>query len=165
MQRIGIDIGRVIIGSDTDRPDLIFTNKYLEAPEVPEATVSIAQLVKHFGQQNVFLVSKCGAQVQQKSREWLKYHEFFDKTGVSPANLRFCLQRHEKRGIAKKLVLNYFVDDRYTVLKHLVGLKNIRQLYLFNADKKELASFKGSGCTDIIITSSWPQALADLGVE
>ena len=69
---IGIDIGRVIISGDTDKPDQFFSNDYLEVCEVPGAFESIKKIVQKYGAANVFLVSKCGEIVQKKKLKLAK---------------------------------------------------------------------------------------------
>ena len=73
---IGVDIGNVIIGGDTDN-DAMFSDQYLTAPELPGAIETIAWLnLRSPFRGRVFLVSKCGENVQRKSREWLAGRKF-----------------------------------------------------------------------------------------
>jgi hypothetical protein len=139
MKRIGIDIGNVIIGSDTDQPDLMFSDRYLEAPEMAGAFEAIARLVELYTPDCVFLVSKCFPKMQQKSSHCLQAKDFFGQTGVDPGNVHFCLHRPEKAEICVRLGLTAFVDDRYTVLKHLEPLAYIEDLILFAPGKSELS--------------------------
>lgn len=81
-QRLGIDIGRVIIdgSSHPNGGDTAFFNgdeaALLATPEVPNAIESITRLVDAFGGQ-AWLVSKCGERVKNRSLRWLAHHNFF----------------------------------------------------------------------------------------
>ncbi len=83
----------------------------------------------------VWLVSKCGPRVQEKSRLWLLHHRFFERTGIAPENLRFCLQRPQKADHCIELGITHFIDDRPDVLqcmKHVVPHR-----YLFGPQKTQ----------------------------
>jgi hypothetical protein len=86
----------------------------------------------------IYLVSKCGADVQQKSIEWLAHRGFFEATGVPADNLRFCRERHEKAAICAELEITHFVDDRLEVLSHMTS---VEKLYLFRPRESEVARF------------------------
>lgn len=122
--RLGIDIGRVIIEGDTPGADTSFIGGSIEdalaTPAVAGAFDAIRRLVTLFGQR-VWLVSKCGKRVEEKSRLWLAHHRFFAETGMSEANVRFCRERPQKRDHALDLRLTHFIDDRTDVLEHLAG--------------------------------------------
>lgn len=138
--RIGIDIGNVIIGSDTDDPDQFFGDRYLQAPEVHAAFQSIAELVRVSGRHNVLIISKCGPFIQKRSLEWLSHHDFFNRTGFHRENVHFTLHRHEKAPLCDRLNIDAFIDDRFTVLEHMLPLvadNRMRQLYLFAPDEDE----------------------------
>lgn len=129
---LGIDIGRVIIdgdGADTDFLKVCDDDRAMQAPQMADAFDTIARL-RHVFDGRVWVVSKCGANMQRKSTKWLHHHRFFDATGVSPDNLRFCLKRPEKAPICKDLGVTHFVDDRQDVLGFMVGIVTHR--FLFN---------------------------------
>ena len=74
-------------------------------------------------------MSKAGASIQKKTRRWLREWRFFEETGISSTNLRFCLRRDQKAEHCRQLRLTHFVDDRLDVLKYLVDL--VPFLFLF----------------------------------
>lgn len=128
---LGIDIGRVIIhgdGPDTSFVGAATTEEALRAPAMEDALESIARLVSLFDQR-VWLVSKCGKKVEERSRLWLEHHRFYAVTGLPPENLRFCRDRKEKAPICVKLGITMFVDDRLDVLRHMAGLVPHRFLF------------------------------------
>ncbi len=155
--RIGIDIGGVIIAQDTDEPDLFFSEDFLRAKPFPDCFETIRLLIEKFGKENVFIISKCGEKVQRKSREWLEHNHFFSITGFVPDHIHFCLERHEKAGIAERLQLNNFIDDRYTVLKYLLSLEQIERLILFSPNETEQGLSRSNPSDKILQVSSWEE--------
>ncbi len=145
--RLGVDIGRVIIGTaqlggDADTSFLSGgEDAAMDTPEAAGAFEALARVTDAFDGQ-VWLVSKCGPRIQARTRRWLEHHRFFERTGIPDTNLRFCRERHEKRGHAEALGLGFFVDDRADVLKHLVGL--VPRLYLFGHQKPGRAVLTGA---------------------
>ena len=138
ISKIGIDIGRVIIGPVIGgKADTSFLGstleKAMETPPTPDAFESIAKLVDMF-EGNAWLVSKCGPNVQQKTKAWLRHWNFHTETGLPEGNVRFCLERPQKAHHCKQLKLTHFIDDRLDVLQHLEGL--VPNLYLFGEQPK-----------------------------
>jgi hypothetical protein len=140
--RLGVDIGRVIIGTAAlgGHGDTTFLSGGDEAamatPAAAGAFDALARLTEELDGQ-VWLVSKCGARIEARTRAWLRHHRFHDRTGIPPSHLRFCKKRHEKRAHAEALGLGFFVDDRSDVLRHLVGV--VPRLYLFGHQKPRAA--------------------------
>lgn len=129
---LGIDIGRVIISAGSGRGDTSFLDgdlvSALRTPPAEAAFPSIAQLVGDVGGR-VWLVSKAGPRVQDRTLRWLEHHRFWSETGVHRARLRFCRQRAEKADIARSLGLTHFVDDRVDVLAAMTGVVRFRFLF------------------------------------
>ena len=131
---LGIDIGRVIIGpvDDAGHADTTFLSgspaQALATQPSPGAFDSIAQLTRAFAGA-VWLVSKAGPRVQDKTRSWLDHWRFWSATGVPRGRLRFCLERPQKADHCRELRITHFIDDRLDVLDHLHGL--VPHLYLF----------------------------------
>ncbi len=133
MHRIGIDIGRVIIGPVVNgKADTSFLGSRLEdalrTPPGVGAIAGVADLVARTDGA-AWLVSKCGPGVQQKTRAWLDHHEFWRRTGMDRRHLRFCLRRPEKAVHARELRLTAMIDDRVDVLAHLEGVVGERLLF------------------------------------
>lgn len=131
-QRLGIDIGRVIINGSSGGGDTSFfqgdTAAMLRTPAVPGAFDAITRLTSAFDHQ-VWLVSKCGPRIQQRSLEWLTHHRFFEQTGIPAGNVRFCLQRRDKAIHCRELAITHFVDDKPDVHEALAGLVPHRYLF------------------------------------
>lgn len=127
MEIIGIDIGRVLIAGDG--PDTSFLGhdeeRAMRAPAIPHAFDSVARIVERFASR-AWLVSKCGAKIEARSRRWLELHNFFEVTGFDRGKLRFCRTRPEKALIARELGLTHFVDDRRDVILSMQGIVPVR---------------------------------------
>ena len=104
----------------------------------------------------VWLVSKCGERVQQRTRKWLVHHRFFEATGIDPGNLRFCLQRPEKALHCRDLQITHFIDDRPDVLVALDGI--VPHRYLFGPQRK--AAPRG-----VVPVITWQEALLAVEAE
>jgi hypothetical protein len=124
--RIGIDIGRVIVGAvdEGGHADTTFLSGSDEAalatPPVPGAFETIRTISLRLDGR-VWLVSKCGRRIEALTRRWLVHQRFHEATGIPPDHLRFCRERPQKRDHAVELGLTHFVDDRLDVLAHLRG--------------------------------------------
>lgn len=115
--RIGIDIGKVIIGGAADQPDTsFFSDNFLATPPIHESFESIQWLAKEF---DVWIISKCGQKIQDRSLVWLEAYKFFEITGVNPEQVIFCRQRKEKAPIAESLGLRVFIDDRVDIISSM----------------------------------------------
>jgi hypothetical protein len=131
---LGIDFGGVINdgSSHPSGDDTTFlSGEFAEAMETPVmagAIEGITRLNLLFGGR-VWIISKCGPRIQQRTEEWLAHHHFFSLTGVNRSQVRFCRQRPEKADHCAELGVTHFVDDRIDVLRHLVGI--VDHLYLF----------------------------------
>lgn len=131
MNRLGIDIGRVIIAGGSGAGDTSFfsgdTTAMLRTPAVPDALEAIARLVPLFGE--AWLVSKCGPRVQERSLEWLRHHRFFERTAIPEGNVRFCLRRPEKAIHCAELGITHFVDDKVDVIAAITPVVPYRYLF------------------------------------
>lgn len=159
--KLGIDIGRVLIAAEEQgRGDTSFIGGTLEqalrTPPYEGMFDAVPQLARRFGHQ-VWLVSKCGPRVQEKSRRWLEHHRFFERTGIPPGNLRFCLERPQKADHCRELGLTHFIDDRADVLQHLEGL--VPHRYLFGQQRTAHVD------AGVVPLPRWADALAMVGVD
>jgi hypothetical protein len=131
MNRLGIDIGRVIIDGSSGAGDTSFFSGdigvMLRTPAVPGAFDAITRLVPLFGE--AWLISKCGPRVQQRSLEWLRHHRFFERTGIAEGNVRFCLRRPDKAIHCADLGITHFVDDKPDVIAAITPVVPHRYLF------------------------------------
>jgi hypothetical protein len=159
LPKLGIDIGRVLIApEDADGADTSFIGgsltDALKTPPYEGMFDAVAPLVAKF-EGRVWLISKCGPSVQAKSRAWLQHHRFFERTGIAPANLRFCLQRPQKADHCRELGITHFIDDRPDVLRHLEGL--VPNRYLFGPQRKPVTD------AGLVLLPAWKDAAALVG--
>lgn len=161
MPSIGIDIGNVIIGDDTDAPAM-FTQGYLNAQELPGAIDTIAWLNQRSPfRDRVYLVSKCGETVQRKTMEWLDAKNFWVLTSIDRVKVRFCLERTDKAVIAKELGLTYFVDDRLEILGYLAEICTGGR-FLFRGKAREIQKYSiFLGAVECV--ESWKELKSRLG--
>jgi len=80
----------------------------------------------------VWIVSKAGPRMQEKTRAWLETVNFFRLTGMDPSHLLFCLERPEKRPICRSLGITHFVDDRIHIMQILRG--TVPNLFLYGPE-------------------------------
>lgn len=149
---IGVDIGGVIIERCDNNADTSFFGKnYLQTPAVPGVLDALNKL--HSDGFRIHLVSKCGKTTQRKSLEWLQERDFFAFTGVSPEDVHFCLERHQKAEICDRIGASHFVDDRLEVLSYL---NDVPHRYLINAVEKEVRKFRHA-LGDVVRVKSWEE--------
>lgn len=158
--RIGLDVGGVIIDRiKNDRTDTSFkSDNFLLTSAVPGVFEAVKLMTQTYGAENVFIISKVKSDV--KTLLWLDHNEFYEKTGLRPANVRFCRERHQKGPIADSLPggpLTHFVDDRADVLCHM---PNVRTRYLFGEqDRTWLVKTE-----NFVPVLTWSMVLSHLGL-
>ena len=137
--RIGIDFGRVIMCPvQNGVQDTSFLGRsFAEAMKTPASAGAIdciARLVERYDG-NVFIVSKCGESVENKTRGWLSRNKVYAKTGLSKDQVHFCRKRKDKAPICRQFGITHFIDDRVDVLSHMVGI--VPNLYLFGEQSSD----------------------------
>lgn len=160
MRRLGVDVGGVIIEpSDGDEDTSFFGANYLRTPPVAGVFEALAELVPRFDA--AYVVSKCGAETELRTRHWLAHHDFHRRTGIGPERLRFCRTRPEKGPIAARLGLTHFVDDRLEVLGYL---DTVGHRYLFRPRPDEVTAH-AAHLAGVHRVESWPELAATLRVQ
>jgi len=149
--RLGVDIGRVIIDGSNhpDGADTAFftgdTARLLRTPSVADVFEVLPRLVRCFDGR-VWLVSKCGERVEQRTKLWLAHHDFAARTGIPVGNLRFCRRRPEKAVHCAELGITHFIDDRPDVHEALAGV--VAHRYLFGPQR-------GPAPRGVVATPTW----------
>ena len=128
--RWGIDFGGVIVKSGKRSGQSDTQLRQGDSASVAQEGVvdAVRTLVRLSGGQ-LWIVSKAGPRMQQRTRDWLQSTHFFDQTGMRADKLHFCLEREEKKGICQQLGITHFVDDRIHIMQILRGV--VPNLYLF----------------------------------
>lgn len=123
--KIGIDIGRVIIGGEGE--DTIFNEEnYLLSPEVPGAYRAVSKLAKQ--RHELHIISKCGEVVEERSMDWLDAEGFFYH--ILPHRVHFVRKRHLKSPMALALELDIFIDDRLDIIDSMEQTVKNRILFI-----------------------------------
>jgi hypothetical protein len=148
----GVDIGRVLIAGSGSADTSFFSGDettMLATPEVPGAVDALRRLVE-LGEGRVWLISKCGPRVADRSLRWLDAHDVYGRSGLDRTQIRFCRTRPEKAVHARALGVTHMVDDKPDVHEALAGLVSHR--YLFGPQRA--AAPRG-----VVPTASWPEVL------
>ena len=130
MPRVGIDYGGVIVrnrklvrGEDTGLAG--FHTPEAAQPGVFDAMREIISICDG----HVWIVSKAGSRMQERTRAWLDTVDFFTRTGLDVDHVRFCFERQEKGAICRELGISHFVDDHVHVMQIL--RYSVPHLYFF----------------------------------
>lgn len=155
--RLGLDVGGVLTDqrANDDTETAFKGDQYLRTTPVPGMYKGVRRLVKRFTPVNSFIVSKCGEEIEGKTRKWLPHIDFYRRTGFNPDHLNFCLTREGKVPIAKGLKLTHFVDDRQDVLRYLEPIVPYR--FLFGPQDEEIEPRPG-----LYIVETWDEAVAEI---
>jgi hypothetical protein len=152
-RKIGLDVGGVLTDSlRNDGTDTSFrSDNFMATSAVPGSFEAVATLVQWCGAENVFIISKCGKEIERKTRLWLGGNGFYSQTGFWTHNLYFCPHRADKAPIAAELGLTDFVDDHAEVLAYMDGIVNLRYLFGPQAEPPQT--------TGLIIAPTWSETL------
>jgi len=134
--RFGIDFGGVIVRNlrqDRGEDTSVQSSSGAEAARVG-AFDAIRQLCSSCDGR-VWIVSKAGPRMQERTLAWLQSVNFFSRTGLQPDHLHFCLQRQDKASICRELEISHFIDDRVHVMQILRGV--VPHLCLFGEPGEE----------------------------
>lgn len=153
---LGVDFGGVISeGTDRDSDTSFFGEHYLDTPATEgsfEALAAINTEGPYAG--NVHVVSKCGPEVERRTREWLKNRGFHEETGIPAENLHFTPTRQGKVPIVQALGITAFVDDKPEVLNYVDETGSGLILYAPGEQPPELSEDLPERAT---IVSNWQQ--------
>lgn len=155
VQILGVDIGKVIVAGDTDSPERsMFGKGFLQSPEVDGAVEILKYLVSSPRWVQIYLISKCGEDMQKRTLSWLESHDFYGRTGIARENVHFCRERSDKAGIAKRLSVTHFIDDRIDILKSMP--QQVRIKILFDPENKTKTR------DDMAIARNWQEVYSIL---
>jgi hypothetical protein len=157
--RLGVDIGRVVIDGPSHPAggDTAFFGRSLEValatPPMADLFVVLPRLVERFDGR-VWLISKCGDRIRDRSLAWLEHHRFWERTGIDPTHARFCRERPQKADHCRELGITHMVDDKLDVHAALRGL--VEHRYLFGPQRRPAPAWVDA-CPD------WPAVEAAIG--
>jgi hypothetical protein len=159
--RLGVDFGRVINegSAEPGGDDTTFLSggqaEAMRTPEMAGLYDVLPGLVDQF-EGRVWIVSKCGPKIQERTRQWLDHNDFWERTGISPDHVRFCLRRPEKAVHCRQLHITHFIDDRRDVLGHL--RETVEHLYLFGPQKMPAPDW-------VVATPTWADVQARISLS
>lgn len=139
---LGVDLGNVIIdhlgfGTTTE---YFAHGDYNAIPPVTGVLDALRQLnQRRFGGM-IFVAYNANDVAEQKIVSWLKFHNFFNRTGISPNRINRSSQGRDKSAICKLYQATHFIDDRLEVLSHLIG--KVKNLYLLRPQGDEVNRHK-----------------------
>jgi hypothetical protein len=132
--RIGLDFGGVIVkphhSNDAEDTSLKGTGQIEVAHD--GMLDGVRAMVTQTGGA-VWIISKARPKMQEATRAWLNAVNFFSQTGMPPENLRFCLERSEKKGICEELAITHYVDDRIHIMQIL--RYSVPHLFMFGPNE------------------------------
>jgi hypothetical protein len=156
---LGVDVGGVIIDRVNDGTDTSFFGRnFLLTTAVAGVFDVLRQLNERFDK--IVLVSKCGQSTQDRTRQWLAHHNFYERTGIAEVDVHFCRERREKAPICQKLGVTHFIDDRLEVLGYL---ESVSHLYLFQPIETEVKRFSRF-LPRVKRMNSWQEVLRNLTI-
>ncbi len=157
---LGVDIGNVIINNRIANWQNGFREGgYSAIPSVEHAFESLRRLSNERFGDRIVVISKCSLESQPKVLTWLIDNDFYNKTGISPDRIFFCLERFEKEKLCKDHSVTHFIDDRLEVLGYLIN--TVPHLYALNPDKEELETFK-EFLPKVTVMGDWDKILEEL---
>lgn len=162
LPKLGLDFGKVIMGATSNGvADTSFLgtgfNEAMNSPATSGAIDDVTALVEVFDGQ-VWIVSKCGKSVENKTRGWLRHHNFYTTTGLKRESVLFCRKRPEKAPVCEKIGITHFVEDRIDVLHHMVGI--VPNLFLFGEQSPEFT------CPDFVTPAlTWKDVLHEITIS
>jgi len=122
--RVGIDFGKTI--------------GLLEEEPAPFAFEMILHLAHKFGSENVFIVSKAGERIEERIRQWLEDHAFYEATGFAHENVIFVRGYADKAIVVERLRISIFFDDKCKIVASLAPLPVIDRIFWMHASSEDV---------------------------
>lgn len=148
----GVDVGGVIAdltGAATGAS--LLGDRPFETPIVPNALEALRALVSGYFQERVFVVSKAGPKVQERTRAWFEHVHFHERTGISERAVFFARENADKARLCDRLQITHFVDDSVGVIQHLAHLEH-RYLFVGGLGSSSAPVAVPAGAT---VVASW----------
>lgn len=146
--KIGIDINGVLANNKLSH---ITTRDYSIFSVMKNAINVIKRLVKHYGAENIYIVSRVQShQLSFITGVWMETHNFLQKTNIPLENVKICTRLKDKSRIAEKLNITHFIDDRPEVLSYFS--KNTI-LIAYQSPKNEIEKYPDVASRAIIVNS------------
>lgn len=144
--RVGIDFGETIGRIDEDEP-------------LPYAFEMIRHLVSKFGEENNFIVSKAGPDMERKTLEWLDRNNFYSQTGFLKSNIIFVREYHEKAVVVQAYDINIFIDDSVKVVRSLSLVPSMKRIFWMHAKARDILLISKEYRHRIAIVHGWNRTM------
>lgn len=141
---LGVDCGNVIL-------------RQMNGTPVDGALEALQKIVRSGAFDAHWIVSKCGDKIAAKTLLWLKELDFWNITGFTDGNIRFCRTYQEKDPICRELRVTDFVDDRPIVHNCLISVDN---LIAFQPKPGSLRDYQQD--KPLKVANSWDEVLLHL---
>ena len=141
-RRVGIDFGGTIGFEDKEEP-------------IPQSFPMMRHLVHKYGASNVFVVSKAGPAMVEKTKLWFQKTEFFERTGLAVDNVIFVRECEEKAGIVQSLNISIFFDDSYKVVRCLAPLPMMERIFWMSTQPEQIKLIERKYRDKIAMTKRW----------
>ncbi|QQS22818.1 hypothetical protein IPM19_04305 [bacterium] len=130
-KRLGLDVGNVLVMATQQEA---LQDDFLLRKPTDNAFETIASLVqeKIFEPENIFIISACGPDTEQKTKQWFRHHRIFHRVGIRSKNWYFVRHRSDKAPVCRALGITHFVDDRLDVLDNIHRESPRTKLFAFN---------------------------------
>lgn len=130
---LGVDIGRVLAAEDLDKNVSLLSANWRQTETVAGSVEALGRLSTRAAfPGGIYLVSKCGPVVEERTREWLYMNRVLQRAGVDESRVHFVRERQQKAAICESYSITHFVDDR---LSNLSWMINVPNRYLFVPEK------------------------------
>jgi hypothetical protein len=152
--RIGIDFGGVIVRSLHEDTGEDTSHRSSSGEQV--ARDGAFDAIRHLCSAcdgRVWIVSKAGPRMQERTLAWLQSVDCYSRTGLLPDHVCFCLQREDKATVCRELGISHFIDDRVHVMQVLRGV--VPHLCLFGEPGGERFCPPWA-----CFASSWPEVVS-----
>lgn len=158
------DLGNVVIGYwlSTISGPTFSSIDYNQIPEVPGAFDGLNRFAGYYGA-NVTICYNATDVAQGKIWEWLAYHDFEGRTGITLDRVVHSKHGRDKTSFIDQSTLTYFgttvvIDDRLEVLNHFVG--HVENLFLFRPQDDEVNQFNSTGTLgQVMVVQCWDEIL------
>lgn len=121
----GIDIVAILFDIARRSSDLKSVNPF----DVIEHILTFSSWVKDI---DIYLISECNQETQEKVWGWLHRHDFCAMTGIPSQHVLFCKELHEKKDMCRRLGVTHFIDIR---TEAVFLIDPVQYLYLIRPHK------------------------------
>ena len=122
---------------------------------VPKSMESLKNLKAAGIFENIYLISQCWTPLRKLAFWWLTRHNFWDITGISLEDVRFCNWGSTKAWHAEDLGITHFVDDRPDLL--VMMQSSVSHCFLFGG------SYRSNGLPKRLThVSDWDELYQEL---